>query len=106
MATEQEWTNYSAAKAAMLRSGLGEFSETLLGGGQNYSHCLYSTLSKTVATDEEVADLALPYVELSLEIKANVRVTPLPSTGRIEIKLAKHFDLTPEEYEQQLALRN
>jgi len=106
MATEQEWTNYAAAKAAMLRSGLGEFSETLLGGGQNYSHCLYSTLSKTVATDEEVADLALPYVELSLEIKANVRVTPLPSTGRIEIKLAKHFDLTPEEYTQQLALRN
>ena len=106
MATEQQWTDYAAAKVAMIQSGLGEFHESLMPGGQNYGPCLYSTLTITVESDAEVAELALPYVELSLELKASVRVDPLLSTGRIDIRLAKHFDLTPEEYEQQLALRN
>jgi len=106
MATEQQWTNYAAAKVAMIQSGLGEFHEQLLPGGANYGPFLYSTLTTAVDTDAEVAELALPYVELSLELKAEVSVRPLVSTGRIDIRLVKHFDLTPEEYAQQLALRN
>lgn len=106
MATEQQWTDYAAAKVAMIQSGLGEFHEQVLPGSQHYAPFLYSTLSTVVDSDAEVAELALPYVELALELKAEVSVLPILSTGRINIRLTKSFDLTQEEYEQQLALKN